>query len=72
MSDALPNTLRSGYLQTNRLVRLDTLLGADWLVPLHVRGTSRLGRDYEFVVDAVSTHGRQIRLKALVGQPVTL
>ncbi|WP_321867356.1 type VI secretion system Vgr family protein [Paraburkholderia tropica] len=72
MSDGLLDTLSSVYVQTNRLIRLDTPLGADWLVPLHVRGTSRLGRDYEFVVDAVSTHGSQIKLKALIGQPVTL
>ncbi len=61
-----------GGAQRNRLVRLDTPLGEDWLLPLYVKGHSRIGRDYEFVVDVVSMHGDKIGLKALIGKPVTL
>ena len=61
-----------GGAQRNRLVKLDTPLGKDWLLPLYVKGTSRVGRDYEFIVDVVSIHGDNIDLKALIGHPVTL
>ena len=61
-----------GNAQHNRLIKLDTPLGDDWLVPLQAKGWSRLGRDYEFVVDVASSHGDRIELTALVGQPVTL
>jgi type VI secretion system secreted protein VgrG len=69
---ALYKTLRLGDAQYNRLVKLDTPLGVDWLLPLYVKGTARLGRDYEFVIDAVSARGSQIELNALLGKPVTL
>ncbi len=59
-------------VQRNRLVKLDTPLGPDWLLPMYVKGRSRLGRDYEFAVDAVSKHGKEIKLKALIGKAVTL
>ena len=61
-----------GGAQRNRLLKLDTPLGDDWLLPLYVKGASRLGRDYEFIVDAVSSHGEDIDLRALIGKPVTL
>lgn len=61
-----------GNAQHNRLIKLDTPLGEDWLVPLQATGTSRLGRHFEFVVDAASARGDRIDLKALIGQPVTL
>ncbi|PMS18379.1 type VI secretion system tip protein VgrG [Trinickia dabaoshanensis] len=61
-----------GNAQHNRLIKLDTPLGEDWLVPLQARGTSKLGRNYEFVVDAASARGDRIDLKTLIGQPVTL
>jgi len=63
---ALYKTLRLGDAQYNRLVKLDTPLGVDWLLPLYVKGTARLGRDYEFVIDVVSPRGGQIELKALL------
>ena len=69
---ALYKTLRLGDAQYNRLVKLDTPLGVDWLLPLYVKGTARLGRDYEFVIDAVSPRGSQIELSALLAKPVTL
>ena len=69
---ALQQTLGAGNAQSRRLVKLDTPLGIDWLLPLYVKGTARLGRDYEFVVDAVSAKGSQIQLNALLGEAVTL
>ncbi|WP_175717673.1 type VI secretion system Vgr family protein [Burkholderia anthina] len=69
---ALYKTLRLGDAQYNRLVKLDTPLGVDWLLPLYVKGAARLGRDYEFVIDAVSPRGSQIELSALLAKPVTL
>ncbi|MBU6490090.1 MAG: type VI secretion system Vgr family protein [Burkholderiales bacterium] len=66
------DTLFYGHAQRDRLIKLDTPLGMDWLVPLQAKGTSRLGRDYEFIVDVVSSHGDRIELKALIAQPVTL
>ncbi|GAB6847953.1 type VI secretion system Vgr family protein [Paraburkholderia kururiensis] len=72
MTGALYRAMRDGYVQANRLIRLDTSLGEDWLIPLQVKGSSRLGRDYEFTVDAVSARGDRVKLKALIGQAVTL
>lgn len=58
--------------QHNRLVKLDTPLGPNWLLPLCVKGNARLGRDYDFAVDVVSSRGRDIKLNALLGKSVTL
>lgn len=57
--------------QSNRLIRLDTTLGSNTLVPQRVVGHSRLGRHFGFTVDAVSTSGN-LELKTLIAQPVTL
>jgi type VI secretion system secreted protein VgrG len=62
---------RSGLLQQDRLLQLDSPLGPDVLLPQRVTGRSRLGRHFEFVVDVVSTDDR-VALKALIAQPVTL
>jgi len=71
-SDTLFDALYYGAAQRNRLLKLDTPLGDDWLAPLQVKGTARLGRDYEFIVDAVSIHGNEIKVDVLIGQAVTL
>ncbi len=71
-SNTLLNALYDGAAGRNRLIKLDTPLGADWLAPLQVKGNARLGRDYEFIVDAASIHGNEIKLDALIGQAVTL
>ncbi|MGN6316793.1 phage late control D family protein, partial [Trinickia sp.] len=71
-SHVLSEAAFAGGGQNGRLIRLDTPLGDDWLLPLYAKGRSRLGRDYEFVVDAASVMGREIDLKALIAQPVTL
>ncbi|MFP3180279.1 MAG: type VI secretion system Vgr family protein [Paraburkholderia sp.] len=60
-----------GLIQQDRLVTLDTPLGANTLLPQRIVGCSRIGRDFEFTVDAVSTTER-IELKQLIAQPVTL
>jgi len=70
--EVLDKALRVGYAQYERLVKLDTPLGQDWLIPMYVKGTSRLGRNFEFTVDAVSSYGAKIQLSALARQPVTL
>jgi len=67
-SNPLYDMLRIGNAQYNRLIKLDTPLGVDWLLPLLVRGISRLGRDYEFIVDVVTSRGSQIELKALLAR----
>ena len=70
--NVLFDALFNGTAQTNRLIKLDTPLGADWLVPLQAKGESRLGRDYEFVVDIVSIKREAIDPRTLIGKSVTL
>lgn len=57
--------------QFDRLVKLDTSLGSDILLPQRIAGQSRIGRDCSFTIDAVSLNG-SIELKTLVAQPATL
>ncbi|PJO20985.1 hypothetical protein, partial [Burkholderia glumae] len=65
-SESLSRTLRGGYAQFERVVKLDTPAGPDRLVPLWVKGTARLGRDYEFVVAAAPPlAGPRIHSRAL-------
>ncbi|WP_321951190.1 type VI secretion system Vgr family protein [Paraburkholderia bannensis] len=62
----------SGTLsQQGRLLKLDTPLGSNILVPQRVVGHSRLGRHFEFSVDVVSRSTKP-ELKRLIAQPVTL
>ncbi|MFM0236167.1 type VI secretion system Vgr family protein [Paraburkholderia sediminicola] len=63
--------IKGGLAQSDRLLKLDTPLGANVLLPQRLIGHSRLGRDYEFTLDAVSTNDN-IELKTLIAQPVTL
>ncbi len=63
--------MQSGLTQAERLLKLDTPAGEDKLLPQIVIGTSRLGRNYEYSVDAVSLDG-ELELKSLIAQPVTL
>jgi len=57
-----------GFIQENRLLKLDTPLPANTLVPQRVVGHSRIGRHFEFAIDAVSTND-DIELKTLVVPP---
>ncbi len=63
--------MQSALFQADRLVKLDSPAGANALLPQTVMGTSRLGRNFEYVIDAVSTNS-SLELKSLVAQPVTL
>lgn len=63
--------LRAGMDQSTRLLRMDTPLGSNVLLPLRVVGNSRVGRNYDFTVDAASLQGA-IELKSLIAKPVTL
>jgi type VI secretion system secreted protein VgrG len=65
------SAITGGLSQSDRLIRLDTKLGPNKLVPQRVVGRSRLGRHFEFTVDVVSTLGN-VELKTLIAQPVTL
>lgn len=63
--------ITGGLVQSDRLLKLDTSLGNNVLVPQRVVGHSRIGRHYEFTADVVSTSGT-VELKTLIAQPVTL
>jgi type VI secretion system secreted protein VgrG len=64
-------SLTKGIGQQNRLLKLDTPLGPDVLLPQRVVGHERLGRSYEYTVDLISLRDH-IALKELIAQPVTL
>ncbi len=63
--------ITGGLAQGDRLLKLDTLLGSDVLVPQLAVGNSRVGRHFEFTLDIVSMSSN-IELKKLIAQPVTL
>jgi type VI secretion system secreted protein VgrG len=65
------DAIQRGVLQRDRLLKLDTPLGADVLIPLRAQGWAKIGRDYRWIVDAVSIR-RNIPLLSLMHQPVTL
>ncbi|MFP3429762.1 type VI secretion system tip protein TssI/VgrG [Paraburkholderia sp. SIMBA_061] len=67
----LVSAINAGITQSERLLKLDTPLGEDVLLPQRVAGTSRIGRNFEFTVDAVSLRD-SLELKTLIAQPVTL
>ncbi|CAG9200575.1 type VI secretion system Vgr family protein [Burkholderia vietnamiensis] len=70
--EVLLKALRGGHAQFDRIIKLDTPLGEDWLVPLYVKLHARLGRNFEVIVDASSVMGDKIKLNALILKPVTL
>ncbi|WP_321817024.1 MULTISPECIES: type VI secretion system Vgr family protein [unclassified Paraburkholderia] len=63
--------ITSGLAQHDRLLKLDTLPGSSVLLPVRAWGRSRVGRQFEFTLDVVSTSS-DIELKRLIAQPVTL
>lgn len=67
----LIGAITGGLAQTGRLLKLDSPLGVNVLLPQRLVGHSRVGRHYEFTLDAVSTND-SIELKKLIAQPVTL
>ncbi|WP_334065987.1 type VI secretion system Vgr family protein [Burkholderia cepacia] len=62
---------QGGLLQQDRLLKLDTPLGPNVLLPQRVVGWSRVGRHYDFTLDVLSTRS-DLKLKKLIGQPITL
>lgn len=63
--------IQGGLIQQDRLLKLDTPLGPNVLLPQRAMGRSRIGRHFEFTLDVLSTRS-DLKLKSLVGQPVTL
>jgi type VI secretion system secreted protein VgrG len=57
--------------QENRLIKLDTPLGANILLPQRVIAHEKLGRSYQYTVDCLSLEP-DIELKKLIAEPVTL
>jgi type VI secretion system secreted protein VgrG len=64
-----PDTALIG--QHNRLVKLDTPLGPDVLLPRRVIAHEELGSGYTYTVDCLAVR-HDIALKQLIAQPVTL
>ncbi|EGD06491.1 Rhs element Vgr protein [Burkholderia sp. TJI49] len=67
----LYDAIHRGLLQRNRLLRLDTPLGQNALIPLRARGSARIGRDYHWTIDVASLRD-DTALLSLMHQPVTL
>ena len=63
--------IRGGLIQQDRLLKLSTLLGENALAVQRAVGRSRIGRDYSFTLDVMSTDGG-LELKKLIAQPATL
>ncbi|MDE1144247.1 type VI secretion system Vgr family protein [Paraburkholderia tropica] len=61
----------AALLQDGRLLKLDTPLGDNVLLPQRAIGHTRIGRDYGFTIDAVATD-ENVDLSKLIAQPVTL
>jgi type VI secretion system secreted protein VgrG len=66
----LRESIRTGLLQQDRLLRLDTPLPANTFVPRRALAVSALGRDFSWTLDVVSGAG-DVELKKLIAQPVT-
>jgi type VI secretion system secreted protein VgrG len=65
------SVITGGPVQLDRLLKLDTPLADNTLLPQRVVGHARIGRHYSFTVDMVSVSD-DIELKTLIAQPVTL
>lgn len=63
--------IQGGVIQQDRLLKLDTPLGDDVLLPQRVAGWSRIGRHFDFTLDVLSARS-DLKLKKLIGQPITL
>ncbi|WP_321818356.1 MULTISPECIES: type VI secretion system Vgr family protein [unclassified Paraburkholderia] len=67
----IAGAIRGGLLQQDRLLKFDTPLGENVLLPQRAVGCSRIGRHFDFTLDVLSMRSG-IKLKELVGQSVTL
>ncbi|WP_175791632.1 type VI secretion system Vgr family protein, partial [Burkholderia ambifaria] len=65
------DAINRGFMQHGRLLTLRTPLGDNVLTPVRAKGCSKIGRDYRWTVDAVSTRD-DIELLALMHQQVSL
>ncbi|WP_321955138.1 type VI secretion system Vgr family protein [Paraburkholderia bannensis] len=63
--------MQGEYLQEGRVMKLDTSLGENVLLPQIAIGWSRIGRHFDFTLDVFSTHS-DVKFETLMGQPVTL
>lgn len=63
--------MHAGFLQHDRLLKLDNPIGSNLLLPQRATGHSRIGRHFDWTVDVVST-SEAIELKTLIAQSVTL
>ena len=69
-AQALLDAIRAGLSQQSRLLKLNTLLSPNVLLPHRVVAHDRVGRGYEYTVDVLSLQG-DIELKQLIAQLVT-
>ncbi|CAB3969987.1 type VI secretion protein ImpA [Burkholderia aenigmatica] len=51
--------LQGGLIQQDRLLKVDTPLGPDVLLPQRAAGLSQIGRHYDFTLDVLSTRSDQ-------------
>ncbi|KAB7622614.1 type VI secretion system Vgr family protein [Alkalilimnicola sp. S0819] len=58
--------------QERRLLRLETPLGADALIPRHLSGSERLSAGFEFQLEAYSDTRHGLGAAELIGRPVGL
>ena len=65
------DTLFGGISQKSRLLKLDTPLGTDTLLPQRVHGFDRLSDGFDYTVDLLSLD-HNVELKQLIAQEVTL
>ncbi|MBN3729462.1 type VI secretion system tip protein VgrG [Burkholderia sp. Tr-20390] len=63
--------IHRGLMQQGRLLKLDTPLGANTLIPIRAQGWAKIGRDYRWTLEAASTRD-DLALLSLMHQPVTL
>ncbi|AOJ04373.1 hypothetical protein WS70_21260 [Burkholderia mayonis] len=63
--------IHRGLLQRERLLKLDTPLGANALIPLRAVGEAKLGRDYTWTIDVATTRD-DLNADALIAQQSSL
>lgn len=64
-------SLCGGIRQDKRLLKLDTPLGADAMLPQRVHAVDRVSEGYDYTVDVLSLD-QDVELKKLIAQEVTL
>lgn len=65
------SVLQTAGSQSGRLLKLDTVLGPDVLLPQRSVGHSRIGSDISFIIDVVALNDA-VELKSLIATPITL